>query len=86
MRTVVEIKKGINWVGAVDWDVRDFHGYSTKKGTTYNSYLVLDDKVTLFDTVKKPFKNDLLHNIHKVIDPTKIDYLVVNHVEPDHSG
>jgi len=86
LRTVVEIKKGINWVGAVDWDVRDFHGYSTKKGTTYNSYLVLDDKVTLFDTVKKPFKNDLLHNIHKVIDPTKIDYLVVNHVEPDHSG
>lgn len=86
LRTVVEIKKGINWVGAVDWDVRDFHGYSTKKGTTYNSYLILDDKVTLFDTVKKPFKNDMLHNIYKIIDPSKIDYLVVNHVEPDHSG
>jgi flavorubredoxin len=73
-------------VGAVDWDVRDFHGYSTYKGTTYNAYLVLDDKITLFDTVKKGFKNDLLHNIYKVVDPSKIDYIVVNHVEPDHAG
>jgi len=80
------LKNGINWVGAVDWNIRDFHGYSTYKGTTYNAFLVLDDKITLFDTVKKPFKNDLLHNIHKVVDPAKIDYLVVNHVEPDHSG
>lgn len=86
MRAVVEIKNGVHWVGAVDWDIRDFHGYSTYKGTTYNSYLILDDKITLFDTVKKPFKNDLLHNIYKVIDPSKIDYLVINHVEPDHSG
>lgn len=86
MRTIVELKKGINWVGAVDWTVRDFHGYSTYKGTTYNAYLVLDDKITLFDTVKKAFKGDLLHNIHKVVDPSKIDYLVINHVEPDHSG
>ncbi|MHB8202845.1 MAG: FprA family A-type flavoprotein [Desulfomonilaceae bacterium] len=86
MRTVVEIKKGVHWVGAVDWDVRDFHGYSVNKGSTYNSYLVLDEKVTLFDAVKKPFKSDMLHNIYKVIEPSKIDYLVVNHVEPDHSG
>lgn len=86
MRVNVEIKNGIHWVGAVDWSVRDFHGYSTNKGTTYNAYLVMDEKVTLFDTVKKSFKNDLLHCIYKVIDPSKIDYLVVNHVEPDHSG
>jgi len=86
LRTVVEVKNGIHWVGAVDWSVRDFHGYSTPKGTTYNAYLVLDDKITLFDTVKKPFKGDLLHNIYKVVEPAKIDYLVVNHVEPDHSG
>ena len=85
-RTVVEIKKGVHWVGAVDWHVRDFHGYSVNKGSTYNSYLVLDEKVTLFDAVKKPFKSDMLHNIYKVIEPSKIDYLVVNHVEPDHSG
>jgi flavorubredoxin len=86
LRTIIELKKGVHWVGAVDWDVRDFHGYSTYKGTTYNAYLVLDDKVTLFDTVKKPFKSDLIHNIYKVLEPSKIDYLVVNHVEPDHSG
>ncbi len=86
MRTNVEIKKDIHWVGAVDWSVRDFHGYSTEKGTTYNAYLVMDEKVTLFDTVKHSFKNDLLHCIYKVIEPSKIDYLVVNHVEPDHSG
>ena len=86
MRTIVQLKDGIHWVGAIDWNVRDFHGYSTYKGTTYNAFLVLDDKVTLFDTVKKGFTNDLLHNIHKVIAPEKIDYLVVNHVEPDHSG
>lgn len=82
----MEVKKGINWVGAVDWTIRDFHGYSTNKGTTYNAFLVLDDKITLFDTVKKPLKNDLLHNIYKLVEPSKIDYLVVNHVEPDHSG
>lgn len=86
MRTLVEIKKGINWVGAVDWTIREFHGYSIHKGTTYNSFLILDDKITLFDAVKKPFKSDLLHNIYKVVDPKKIDYLVINHVEPDHSG
>ena len=82
----VEIKKDIYWVGALDWNVRDFHGYSTPKGTTYNAFLVMDEKVTLFDTVKKPFKNDLIHNIKKLVDPRKIDYLVVNHVEMDHSG
>ncbi len=86
MRTIVKVKEGIHWVGAVDWDVRDFHGYSTPKGTTYNAYLILDEKVTLFDTVKSGLKSDLLHNIHKVIEPSKIDYLVINHVEPDHSG
>lgn len=86
MRINVELKEGIHWVGAIDWNIRDFHGYSTNKGTTYNAYLVMDDKVTLFDTVKKPFKQDLIHCIYKVIDPSKIDYLVVNHVEPDHSG
>jgi flavorubredoxin len=83
---LVEISKGINWVGAVDWAIRDFHGYSTYKGTTYNAFLVLDDKITLFDTVKKPFKMDLVHNIYKLVEPSKIDYLVINHVEPDHSG
>jgi flavorubredoxin len=82
----VAIKKDIYWVGAVDWNIRDFHGYSTPRGTTYNNFLVLDDKVTLFDTVKKPFRSETLHNIRRIIDPQKIDYIVVNHVELDHSG
>ena len=82
----LELKKDIYWVGAIDWDIRDFHGYSTYKGSTYNSFLIVDDKVTLFDTVKKHLKSDLIHNIRKIIDPSKIDYLVVNHVEMDHTG
>ncbi len=81
-----ELAKGIYWVGAVDWDVRDFHGYSTYKGTTYNAFLNVDKKVTLFDTVKRSHMAELLHNIRAIIDPAKIDYLVVNHVEMDHSG
>lgn len=82
----IELAKGIYWVGAVDWDVRDFHGYSTYKGTTYNAFLVIDKKVTLFDTVKRSHYDELLRNIRAIIDPEKIDYIVVNHVELDHSG
>ncbi|MFZ2446219.1 MAG: flavodoxin domain-containing protein [Syntrophobacteraceae bacterium] len=82
----VEIKKDIFWVGAVDWHIRDFHGYSTPKGTTYNAYLVMDEKVALFDTVKKPFTRELVASIREIVDPRRIDYLVVNHVEMDHSG
>ncbi len=82
----VEVKKDIYWVGAVDWNIRDFHGYSTPKGTTYNAYLLLDEKTALFDTVKKPFKDTLLHNISRLIEPRTVDYLIVNHVEMDHSG
>jgi len=82
----VEIKDKVFWVGALDWHIRDFHGYSTEKGTTYNSYLVMDEKIALFDTVKKPFLSELLHRIRKLTPPEKIDYLIVNHVEMDHSG
>lgn len=81
-----ELAKGVHWVGAVDWDIRDFHGYSTYKGTTYNAFLVVDEKITLFDTVKHSHKGELLRNIQKIVDPKKIDYIVVNHVEMDHSG
>jgi flavorubredoxin len=81
-----ELAKGIYSVGAIDWDVRDFHGYSTYKGTTYNAFLIVDEKVTLLDTVKRSHMDELLRNIRAIIDPAKIDYLVVNHVEMDHSG
>ncbi len=82
----IELSKNVYWVGAVDWLTRDFHGYSTNRGTTYNAYLIIDEKVTLIDTVKAGHRSDLMHRIHNIIDPKKIDYLVVNHVEMDHSG
>ncbi len=81
-----EIKPGVFWVGAIDWDVRDFHGYSTYLGTTYNAYIVKDEKVALFDTVKGPFQNEMLHNIQEIVNPEDIDYIIVNHVELDHTG
>jgi flavorubredoxin len=82
----LEITPDLHWVGAVDWNIRDFHGYSTEKGTTYNSYLLKDDKVVLFDTVKRPYMDDLVHNIRRMIAPESVDYLVINHAEMDHSG
>ena len=83
---ITEIKDKVYWVGAVDWDIRDFHGYSTYKGTTYNAYLIMDEKITLFDTVKHNYYEELLFHIRELTDPTMIDYIVVNHVELDHSG
>jgi len=82
----VELKKGIYWVGAIDWNIRDFHGYSTPLGTTYNAYLILDEKNVLIDTVKAPFYLEMLGRISEIIDPSTIDTIVSNHVELDHSG
>lgn len=84
----VKIAENVYWVGAVDWNIRYFHGpaYSTHRGTTYNAYLILDEKITLIDTVYKPFTDELFKNISEIVDPTKIDYVVVNHIESDHSG
>ncbi|MCM8779214.1 MAG: flavodoxin domain-containing protein [Candidatus Omnitrophica bacterium] len=84
----VEIKKGIYWVGVIDWNIRNFHGhtYATKKGTTYNAYLIIDEKVVLIDSVMGNFSQELREKIGEIIPLEKIDYLVVNHVEIDHSG
>lgn len=84
----VEIKKDIFWVGAVDWGVKTFHGhtYSTKRGTTYNAYLILDEKIALVDTVYGPFARELIERVREIADPAKIDYIIANHVETDHSG
>lgn len=81
-----KLKDNFYWVGAVDWNLRDFHGYSTEKGSSYNAYLLIDKKITLFDTVKESFSEELIERVSSIIEPTKIDYLVVNHVEMDHSG
>ncbi len=82
----VQITDDVYWVGAIDWAVRDFHGYLTGRGTTYNAYLIMAEKVTLMDTVKAPFKDELLSRIASVTDPANIDYIISNHSEMDHSG
>jgi len=82
----VEIAKGIYCLPAIDWNIRDFHGYSVYKGSTYNAYLILDEKVTLIDAVKKEFADDLIKGISQIIDPKKIDCVISNHTEMDHSG
>jgi len=81
------IVQDIHWVGAVDWNLRDFHGFETPRGSTYNAYLAIGaDKIALIDTVKVPFVPELLERVQSVVPLDKIDYIVVNHVEPDHNG
>ena len=82
----VKVTDCVYWVGAIDWGVRDFHGYATQRGSTYNAYLVLAEKIALVDTVKAPFVGELLARVASVIDPARIDYLISNHAEMDHSG
>ncbi len=82
----VELAPGVFWVGAVDWTIRDFHGYLTEDGTTYNAYLILDERPTLIDTVKRELVPEMLGRVGEIIDPEKISYIVSNHVEMDHSG
>jgi len=84
----VKVLENIFWVGAVDWNARHFHGftYSTHRGTTYNAYLIIDKKVALVDTVQHNFAEEMMERIREIIDPSKIDYVIANHVESDHSG
>jgi flavorubredoxin len=82
----VKISKNVYWVGAIDWNIRDFHGYTTRRGTTYNAYLVLSDKITLIDTVREPFRDEMLSRIASVINPEDIHFIVSNHSEMDHTG
>lgn len=77
---------GIDWVGYVDWSVRDFHGYNTFRGSTYNAYLIRDEKTALVDTVKAAYAAELLTNIAQLTDLDRVDYVVCNHAEPDHGG
>ena len=82
----VKIKDNIYWVGAIDWDLRDFHGYTTERGSTYNAYLILDKEPTLIDTVKHYKFEEMLSRIKEIIDPKDIMHVISNHVEMDHSG
>ncbi|MDA8156658.1 MAG: FprA family A-type flavoprotein [Actinomycetota bacterium] len=82
----VEIKEGIYWTGAIDWAIRDFHGYETPRGTSYNNYLIMDEDITLVDTVKREFVEVMIKNIQGLTDPSKIKNVVVNHIENDHAA
>ncbi|MBN2225941.1 MAG: flavodoxin domain-containing protein [candidate division Zixibacteria bacterium] len=82
----IEIAKNVYWVGAVDWNLRDFHGYQTEKGSTYNAYLIKGEKAVLFDTVKADLADQFLNSLSMIIDPSQIDYIVANHAEMDHTG
>lgn len=82
----MEIKENIYWVGAKDWNLREFHGYATPYGSTYNSYLIMDEKITLVDGVKHYMSAENLARIKSQTDFSKLAYVVVNHVEMDHSG
>lgn len=83
-----KVMDGVYWVGATDWKVRKFHGYelSTHRGTTYNAYLIKDEKTVLIDTVWEPLTENFLTNLSEIIDISTIDYVIMNHLEPDHSG
>ena len=82
------VKNNVFWVGKVDWELQKFHGdeYSTHKGSTYNSYLIQEEKTVLIDTVWAPFGKEFVENLAKEIDLNKIDYIIANHAEVDHSG
>lgn len=84
----ITVKDHITWVGKVDWEIRKFHGeeYSTHRGSTYNSYLVRDEKTVLIDTVWKPFAVEFIENLKKEIDLQKIEFIIASHAESDHSG
>ena len=77
---------GVDWVGAIDWNVRDFHSYNTERGATYNAYFIRDEQNTLIDTVKGPFFERYYKQVCELADPASIKYLVCNHAEPDHSS
>lgn len=82
------LAENVYWVGTVDWSLRHFHGHelSTHRGSSYNSYLIKDQKTALVDTVWGPFENDFLEKVSNLTELSKIDYIVINHSEPDHSG
>ena len=85
-QSAVQLGDRIDWVGYVDWNIRDFHGYESRYGTTYNAFLVRDEKTALIDTVKEPFADQLINGISALCDLSKVHYVVCNHAEPYHSG
>ena len=83
---VCKVKDDVFWTGVIDWHVKTFHGYETREGSTYNSFLIMDEQPTLIDTVKAPFSKQMIERVRTLISLDKIKYMVVNHLEPDHAG
>jgi len=85
---MVHIGEHVTWVGKIDWELQRFHGsdYSTHRGSSYNAYLIQEEKNILVDTVWLPYADEFVDNLGKLIDLGKIDYIVINHGEVDHSG
>ncbi len=81
-----QLSQHVRWVGYIDWSVRDFHGYRTERGSTYNAYLVSGRQHALIDTVKAPYAADLLAHAGACVPLEQIEYIVCNHAEPDHAG
>ncbi|NLW21011.1 MAG: MBL fold metallo-hydrolase [Clostridiales bacterium] len=83
-----QIKNNVSWVGKIDWGLTSFHGddYSINSGSSQNAYLIEEEKVVLIDTVWSPHSNEFVENLKKEIDLNKIDYIIANHGEVDHSG
>lgn len=84
----IKVSNKVKWIGKIDFELRKFHGdqISTTSGSSYNSYLIEDEKTLLVDLVYTPYSKEFITNLQKEIDINKIDYIVVNHSEPDHSG
>lgn len=84
----IPVKNNVSWVGKIDWELQKFHGneYSTNQGSTYNSYLIREDKNVLIDTVWKPYAKEFVDNLQTEIPLEKIDFIIANHGEVDHSG
>ncbi|MBN1841452.1 MAG: FprA family A-type flavoprotein [Deltaproteobacteria bacterium] len=82
----IEIAEDIYWLGVIDWNIRNMHGYSTPYGTTYNAFLIVDEKIALIDAVKKEFADELIDGISQIVEPKKIECVISNHTEMDHSG
>lgn len=86
MLHAVKVKPDVYWVGGIDWNERNFHGYTTERGSTYNAYLIMDEHITLIDTCKPQFGPELIERVSEIVNPSRIEYLISNHVEQDHSG
>lgn len=82
------IKNNVHWIGKIDWELTEFHGsdFSINHGSSQNAYLIQEEKTVLIDTVWEPHSNEFIENLKSEIDLKKIDYIIVNHGEIDHSG